>query len=99
MNAQEVLKHLSDPAIVFDADQTRKIYALYKLRSDSLARCITMSFNVGGKVSFTARGSQVAGVITRINVKTITVHVEANKSLSGRPTNWKVSPQLLIKAN
>lgn len=60
-----------------------------KLRRTYLARQQAVTFRVGDRVSFAARGMQVLGVVTKVNIKTIQVRQ------SNAATVWKVHASLL----
>jgi len=50
-----------------------------------------MNFSIGDRVTFTADGRRIIGVLTRYNRKTVTVIADAGH-------RWNVSPGLLGKA-
>jgi hypothetical protein len=72
-----------------DNDELNQVVEAIKLRRTYLARQKAVTFQVGDTVSFAARGMQVVGVVTKVNVKT--VQVKQNNSL----TVWKVHASLL----
>jgi hypothetical protein len=61
----------------------------FKLQRTFLARQVAVTFRVGDRVSFAARGMQVLGTVTKVNIKTI--QVRQSNSL----TTWKVTASLL----
>jgi hypothetical protein len=72
-----------------DNDELNAVVRAIKDRRTYLARQKAVTFQVGDTVSFAARGMQVLGTVTKINVKT--VQVRQNNSL----TVWKVHASLL----
>lgn len=70
-------------------DELNAVIRAVKLRRTYLARQKAVTFQVGDTVSFAARGMQVVGVVTKVNVKT--VQVRQNNSA----TVWKVHASLL----
>jgi sulfate adenylyltransferase subunit 1 (EFTu-like GTPase family) len=72
-----------------DDNQLNAVVQAVKDRRTYLARQTAGTFQVGDTVSFAARGMQVVGTVTKINVKT--VQVRQNNSL----TVWKVHASLL----
>jgi hypothetical protein len=72
-----------------DNDQLNAVIRKIKERRTYLARQRAVTFAVGDTVNFAARGMQVVGTVTKVNVKT--VQVRQNNSL----TLWKVHASLL----
>jgi len=72
-----------------DDNQLNSVIQAVKDRRTYLARQTAGTFQVGDTVSFAARGMQVVGTVTKINVKT--VQVRQNNS----STVWKVHASLL----
>jgi hypothetical protein len=72
-----------------DNDQLNAVIRKIKERRTYLARQRAVTFAVGDRVNFAARGMQVVGTVTKVNVKT--VQVRQNNSL----TLWKVHASLL----
>lgn len=72
-----------------DNDELNRVVEAIKLRRTYLARQKTATFQVGDRVSFAARGMQVVGTVTKVNVKTIQVRQ------SNAATVWKVHASLL----
>jgi hypothetical protein len=70
-------------------DELNRIVEAIKLRRTYLARQKAISFAVGDRVSFAARGMQVLGTVTKINVKTVLVKQD------NWGTTWKVHASLL----
>lgn len=70
-------------------DELNAVVRAIKLRRTYLARQSANTFQVGDTVNFAARGMQVVGTVTKVNVKT--VQVRQNNSL----TLWKVHASLL----
>lgn len=71
------------------ASELNQIVEEIKLRRTYLARQQAVTFRVGDRVSFAARGMQVLGVVTKVNIKTIQVRQ------SNAATVWKVHASLL----
>ena len=72
-----------------NGDQLNQLVQAIKDRRNFLTRQKAVTFAVGDLVSFAARGMQVLGTVTKINVKT--VQVRQNNS----HTVWKVHASLL----
>jgi hypothetical protein len=72
-----------------DNDELNKIIRAIKDRRAYLTRQKAMSFKIGDRVSFAARGMQVLGVVAKINTKN--VMVDQDNSF----TTWKVPASLL----
>jgi hypothetical protein len=72
-----------------DNDQLNTVVQAIKDRRTYLARQKAVSFAVGDRVSFAARGMQVLGTVTKVNIKT--VQVKQDNSF----TTWKVHASLL----
>ena len=72
-----------------DNDELNRVIEAIKLRRNYLTRQRAMSFRVGDRVSFTARGMQVLGTVTKINIKTVQVKQD------NAYTTWKVPASLL----
>jgi hypothetical protein len=72
-----------------DNDELNKIIRAIKDRRTYLTRQRAMSFAVGDRVSFAARGMQVLGTVAKINTKN--VMVDQDNSF----TTWKVPASLL----
>ena len=70
-------------------DELNAVVRAIKQRRTYLARQSANTFQVGDTVNFAARGMQVVGTVTKVNVKT--VQVRQNNSL----TLWKVHASLL----
>lgn len=72
-----------------DNDELNAVVRAIKDRRTYLARQSAVSFAVGDRVSFAARGMQVLGTVTKVNIKTIQVRQ------SNSATVWKVHASLL----
>jgi hypothetical protein len=72
-----------------DNDQLNAVVRAIKDRRTYLARQRAVTFAVGDRVSFAARGMQVLGTVTKVNVKTIQVKQD------NAYTTWKVHASLL----
>jgi hypothetical protein len=72
-----------------NAAELARVIEAAKLRRTYLTRQQAAALMVGDRVSFAARGMQVLGVVTKINIKT--VHVKQ----SNAATVWKVHASLL----
>ena len=72
-----------------DNDQLNAVVRAIKDRRTYLARQRAVTFAIGDTVNFAARGMQVVGTVTKVNLKT--VQVRQNNSL----TVWKVHASLL----
>lgn len=72
-----------------DDAQLNAVIRAVKDRRTYLARQKTATFMVGDTVNFAARGMQVLGTVTKVNVKT--VQVKQNNTA----TVWKVHASLL----
>lgn len=72
-----------------DMDQLNRIVEAVKTRRTYLTRQKAVSFAVGDRVSFAARGMQVLGTVTKVNIKTILVKQD------NAYTTWKVHASLL----
>jgi hypothetical protein len=72
-----------------DNDQLNDVIRAVKDRRTYLARQKAVSFMVGDRVSFAARGMQVLGTVSKVNIKT--VQVKQDNSF----TVWKVHASLL----
>ena len=70
-------------------DELNQVIEAIKLRRNYLTRQKAVMFAVGDRVSFAARGMQVLGTVTKINIKTI--QVKQDNSF----TTWKVHASLL----
>jgi hypothetical protein len=70
-------------------EELDQLVETFKLQRTFLARQVAVTFRVGDRVSFAARGMQVLGTVTKVNIKT--VQVRQDNSL----TNWKVHASLL----
>lgn len=70
-------------------DELNAVVRAIKDRRTYLARQSANTFAVGDRVSFAARGMQVLGTVTKVNIKTI--QVRQSNSL----TTWKVHASLL----
>ena len=70
-------------------DELNAVVRAIKDRRTYLARQQAVSFAVGDRVSFAARGMQVVGTVTKINIKTVQVRQ------SNSATVWKVHASLL----
>lgn len=81
-NAVNTIRHMT-------AGELNQIVAEIKLRRTYLARQSAVSFAVGDRVSFAARGMQVLGTVTKVNTKTILVRQD------NAYTTWKVHASLL----
>jgi hypothetical protein len=81
-NAVDTIRHMT-------AGELNRIVEEIKLRRTYLARQSAVSFAVGDRVSFAARGMQVLGTVTKVNTKTILV------KQSNTATVWKVHASLL----
>ena len=81
-NAVNTIRHMT-------AGELNQIVTEIKLRRTYLARQSAVSFAVGDRVSFAARGMQVLGTVTKVNIKTIQVKQD------NAYTTWKVHASLL----
>jgi len=72
-----------------DNDELNAVVRAIKDRRTYLARQQAVTFAVGDRVSFAARGMQVLGTVTKINIKTVQVRQ------SNSATVWKVHASLL----
>jgi len=72
-----------------DNDQLNAVVRKIKERRNYLARQRAVTFMIGDRVSFAARGMQVVGTVTKVNLKT--VQVKQSNSM----TVWKVHASLL----
>lgn len=72
-----------------DNDELNAVVRAIKDRRTYLARQSANTFVVGDRVSFAARGMQVLGTVTKVNIKTIQVRQ------SNSATVWKVHASLL----
>ncbi len=72
-----------------DNDELNAVVRAIKDRRTYLARQQAVTFAVGDRVSFAARGMQVLGTVTKINIKTVQVRQ------SNTATVWKVHASLL----
>ena len=81
-NAVNTIRHMT-------AGELNRIVEEIKLRRTYLARQSAVSFAVGDRVSFAARGMQVLGTVTKVNIKTIQVKQD------NAYTTWKVHASLL----
>jgi hypothetical protein len=70
-------------------DELNQVVSAIKLRRNYLTRQKAVTFMVGDRVSFAARGMQVLGTVTKVNTKT--VQVKQDNSF----TTWKVHASLL----
>jgi hypothetical protein len=70
-------------------DELNAVVRAIKLRRTYLARQSANTFAVGDRVSFAARGMQVLGTVTKINIKTVQVKQD------NAYTTWKVHASLL----
>lgn len=71
------------------SNELNQIVEEIKLRRTYLARQKAVTFAVGDRVSFAARGMQVLGTVTKVNIKTILVRQD------NAYTTWKVHASLL----
>tara|TARA_B110000503_G_C6789863_1_gene266818 strand:+ start:167 stop:457 length:291 start_codon:yes stop_codon:yes gene_type:complete len=85
-NVQKAIQAIR--AIDNNADLNLLVEA-FKLQRTFLTRQVAVTFRVGDRVSFAARGMQVLGTVTKVNIKTI--QVKQDNSF----TNWKVTASLL----
>ena len=72
-----------------DNDELNKIIRAIKDRRTYLTRQRAMSFRVGDRVSFVARGMQVLGTVAKVNIKNVMVKQD------NAYTTWKVPASLL----
>lgn len=72
-----------------DSNELNQVVEAIKLQRNFLTRQKAGTFRVGDTVSFTARGQQVVGTVTKVNIKTIAV--KQNNSF----TTWRVHASLL----
>jgi hypothetical protein len=72
-----------------DMDQLNAVIRKVKERRNYLTRQKAVTFEIGDTVNFAARGMQVVGTVTKVNLKT--VQVRQNNSL----TVWRVHASLL----
>ena len=70
-------------------DELNAVVRAIKDRRTYLARQQAVTFAVGDRVSFAARGMQVLGTVTKVNTKTILVKQD------NAYTTWKVHASLL----
>jgi hypothetical protein len=85
MNSQDVINAIHK----MDNDQLNAVVRAIKDRRTYLARQRAVTFAVGDRVSFAARGMQVLGTVAKINTKTVMVDQD------GAYTTWKVHASLL----
>jgi hypothetical protein len=76
-----------------DNDQLNAVIRAVKDRRTYLVRQTTAAIQVGDVVSFAARGQQVVGTVTKVNIKTVAV--KQNNSF----TTWRVHASLLKKVD
>jgi len=74
-------------------DELNQVVDAIKRQRTYLARQKAVTFQVGDTVSFAARGMQVVGTVTKVNVKTVAV--KQNNSF----TTWRVHASLLKKVD
>lgn len=76
----------------FSNDELHSLNRLIKNAYDRNVHVAAVKFRNGDKVEFLNRrnGLTIRGVVTKVNVKTVSVFSEQN-------VNWKVSPSLLSK--
>ena len=72
-----------------DSAELARVIDAVKLRRTYLTRQKAASLMVGDRVTFSARGMQVVGTVTKINIKTVQV------KQSNSATVWKVHASLL----
>lgn len=72
-----------------DSAELARVIDAVKLRRTYLTRQKAASLMVGDRVTFSARGMQVLGTVTKINIKTVQV------KQSNSATVWKVHASLL----
>ena len=72
-----------------DMDQLNAVVRAIKDRRTYLTRQQAVTFRVGDRVSFAARGMQVLGTVTKVNIKNILVKQD------NAYTTWKVPATLL----
>ena len=72
-----------------DNDQLNAVVRAINDRRTYLTRQKAVTFAVGDRVSFAARGMQVLGTVTKVNIKTIQVKQD------NAYTMWKVHASLL----
>ena len=70
-------------------EELNQLIKAFKLQRTFLTRQVAVTFRVGDRVSFAARGMQVLGTVTKVNIKTI--QVKQDNSF----TTWKVTASLL----
>lgn len=70
-------------------NELNQVVSAIKLRRNYLTRQKAVTFMVGDRVSFAARGMQVLGTVTKVNPKTILVKQDNTF------TTWKVHASLL----
>jgi hypothetical protein len=85
MNVQDVIAAIHR----MDNDELNRVVETIKMRRNYNARQKARTFVVGDRVSFAARGMQVLGTVTKVNIKTIQVRQ------SNSATVWKVHASLL----
>ena len=76
-----------------DSNELNQVVEAIKLRRTYLARQKAGTFQVGDTVSFAARGMQVVGTVTKVNIKTVAV--KQNNAY----TTWRVHASLLKKVD
>ena len=72
-----------------DAAELARVIEAVKLRRTYLTRQKAAALMVGDRVTFSARGMQVVGTVTKINIKTVQVRQ------SNSATVWRVHASLL----
>jgi hypothetical protein len=72
-----------------DNDQLNAVIRAIKDRRNYLTRQRAVTFAVGDRVSFAARGMQVLGTVAKVNIKNVMVKQD------GAYTTWKVPASLL----
>lgn len=76
-----------------DSNELNQIVEAVKLQRNFLTRQKAVTFRIGDTVSFAARGMQVVGTVTKVNIKTIAV--KQNNAF----TTWRVHASLLKKVD
>lgn len=76
-----------------NSSELNQVIEAVKLQRNYLARQVAVTFRFGDTVHFVARGQQVAGKVTKINTKTVTVL--QNNSFN----TWRVHASLLKKVD
>lgn len=89
-------------------DDLEEVYHAYRARMSALRVDAARQWDVGDRVTFTARGRTVECTIIKVNIKTVTVKEDDEMGTVTGPdgvprqmmlpgVSWRVSPELLTK--